>query len=134
MSKFVTSLNYTDKILIVLSAASGGVSIFSHANDNIIGKYIGIVSSTFIVVFSLVTGVIKGLLVEARKNKKKHSKIIMLDKSGLNKIETLIIQALIGLKIDHEEFKIIADEKEKYDQMKENITNTKNKDDISENI
>ena len=91
-------------------------------------------SSTFIVVFSLVTGVIKGLLVEARKKKKKHSKIIMLDKSGLNKIETLIIQALIGLKIDHEEFKIIADEKEKYDQMKENITNTKNKDDISENI
>ena len=40
----------------------------------------------------------------------------MLAKSGLNKIETLISQALIDLKINHEEFKII-DEKEKYDQM-----------------
>ena len=57
LSKFVSSLNYTDKVLIVLSATSGGVSIISHAN--IIGKHLGIISSIFIVVFSLTTGVIK---------------------------------------------------------------------------
>ena len=58
----------------------------------------------------------------------------MLAKSGLNKIETLISQALIDLKINHEEFKIIVDEKQKYDLMKENIRNTKSKSELSENI
>ena len=35
----------------------------------------------------------------------------MLTKSKLNSIETLIFQALIDLKISHEEFKTIAKEK-----------------------
>ena len=58
----------------------------------------------------------------------------MLAKSKLNSIETLMSQALIGLKISHEEFKTILDEKEKYDQMKESIRNKKNGDKFSENI
>ena len=48
---------------------------------------------------------------------KKRSKIIMLAKSKLNGIETLISQALIDLDISHEEFKTIVNEEEKYDQM-----------------
>ena len=52
---------------------------------------------------------------------KKRSKIIMLAKSKLNGIETLISQALIDLDISHEEFKTIVNEEEKYDQMKESI-------------
>ena len=48
------------------------------------------------------------------------------EKSKLNGIETLLSQALIDLDISHEEFKIIVNEKEKYDQMKESIKN-KNK-------
>ena len=35
--------------------------------------------------------------------------------------------------ISHEEFKTIMNEKEKYDQMKENIRNTKSRDELSEN-
>ena len=57
----------------------------------------------------------------------------MLAKSKLNSIETLMSQALIDLDIRHEEFKTILNEKEKYEQMKENIRNTKIRDELSEN-
>ena len=70
---------------------------------------------------------------EARKKKKKHIKILILAKSKLDSIETLMSQALIDLNISHEEFKIIVNEKEKYDQMKENIRNTKSRDELREN-
>ena len=42
-------------------------------------------------------------------------------------------QALIDLDISHEEFKTIVNEKEKYDQMKESIKNTKSKGELREN-
>ena len=42
-------------------------------------------------------------------------------------------QVLINLDISHEEFKTIVDEKEKYDQMKESIRNTKSNSESSEN-
>ena len=57
----------------------------------------------------------------------------MLAKSKLNSIETLMFQALIDLDISHEEFQTIANEKEKYEQMKKNIRNTESKDELSEN-
>ena len=62
-----------DKVLIVLYATSGGVSIISHAS--VIGIPAGIINSNFTLIFSLTTGIIKKLLKETRK---KHSKIIML--------------------------------------------------------
>ena len=130
LSKYMTAFDYIDKILIVLSATSGGVSIISQVD--ITGTNIGIISSILIVVFSLTTGIVKKLLIEARKKKKKHSKIIMLANSKLNNIETLISQAIIDLEISHEEFKIIVDEKEKYDKMNETIRNTKNQNNINE--
>ena len=42
-------------------------------------------------------------------------------------------QALIELDIGHEEFKTVVNEKEKYEQMKENIRNIKSRDELSEN-
>ena len=57
----------------------------------------------------------------------------MLAKNKLNCIETLMSQALIDLEISHEEFKIIVNEKEKHDQMKESIRNNKDRDEFSEN-
>ena len=68
-----------------------------------------------------------------RKKKKKHNETAMLAKSKLNSIESLMSQALIDVDISHEEFKTIMNEKEKYDQMKENIRNTKSRDELSEN-
>ena len=57
----------------------------------------------------------------------------MLAKSKLNSIETLMSPALIDLEISHEELKTIVNEKEKYDQIKENIKNTKSRDELNEN-
>ena len=57
----------------------------------------------------------------------------MLAKSKLNSIENLISQALIELDISHEEFQTIVNEKERYEQMKESIKNTKSRDELSEN-
>ena len=68
-----------------------------------------------------------------RKKKKKHNKIVMLAKSKLNSIETLMSKALIDLDISHEEFKTIVNEKEKHEQMKESIRNTKSKGELREN-
>ena len=46
-------------------------------------------------------------------------------RNKLNIIEALVSQALIDFDISHEEFKKIIDEREKYEQIKENIQNTK---------
>ena len=86
LSKYIASFNYTDKTSIVLSATSGGISITSHVN--IVGTHAGIVSSTFILIFSLATGIMKKLLNGIKKKKKKHNKIVILARSKLNKIET----------------------------------------------
>ena len=56
----------------------------------------------------------------------KHNKIVMLTKSKLNSMEILISEALIDFDISHEEFKTIANEKEKYEKMKEDIRMIKN--------
>ena len=128
---FLIILDYIDKTIIVLSAASGGISIISFTS--VIGVHAGLASASFTLVFSLATGIIKKLLKVTRKKKKKHNKIVMLAKSKLNCIETLTSQALIDLDISHEEFKTIVNEEEKYEQMKESIRNIKSRDEISEN-
>ena len=45
----------------------------------------------------------------------------MLAKSILNSIETLISQALIDMDISHEEFVTVVNEKDKYENMKDNL-------------
>ena len=57
----------------------------------------------------------------------------MIAKSKLNDIETSMSQALIDLEITHEEIKTIVNEKQRYEQMKENIRNIKSSDELSEN-
>ena len=60
-----------------------------------------------------------------KKRKKKHNKIITLAKSKLNTIETLLSSALNDSKISHEEFSNIITEKNMYENIKENIKDTK---------
>ena len=131
LSKYITAFDYIDKTLIVLSETSGGISIISFTS--VIGVPAGLACSSFNLVFLLTTVIIKNLLKVKRKKKKKQNKIVLLAKSKLNSIETLMSQALIDLNISHEEFKTIVNEKEKYEQMKENIRNAKSKDELSEN-
>ena len=131
LSKYIAAFDYIDKTLIALSATSGRISIISFTS--VIEIPAGLASVSFALVFSLTTGIIKKLLKVTRKQKKKRYKIVTLAKSKLNNIETLMSQALIDLNIGHEEFKTIANEKEKYELKKENIRNTKSSDELSEN-
>ena len=119
LSKYVTTFDYIDKILIALSATTGGISIISFTS--IIGAPVGITSASFTLIFSITTGIIKKLLSMTRKKKKKHDQILMLAKSKFSSIETLISQALNDMNISHEEFIAIFKEKDRYGKMKENI-------------
>ena len=119
LSKYVTTFDYIDKILIALSATTGGISIISFTS--IIGVPAGIASASFTLIFSIITGIIKKLLNITRSKKKKHDKILMLAKSKFNSIETLISQALNDMEISHEEFITIFKEKDRYEKMKKNI-------------
>ena len=119
LSKYVAAFDYIDKILIVLSATTGGVSICLFTS--VVGAPVGIASASFTLIFSLTTGIVKKLLNITRNKKKKHDKILMLAKSKLNSIETLISQALIDMEISHEEFITILKEKDKYEKMKDNL-------------
>ena len=125
LSKCVTTFNYKDKILIVLNATTGGLYIISHAT--VVDAPVGIASARFTVVFSLATGLIKKLLKTTRNKNKKHDKILMLAKSKLNSIETLVSKALIDMEISNKEFITILKEKDKYEKMKENVRNISKK-------
>ena len=83
-----------------------------------VGAPVGIGSASFVLIFSLTTGIIKTLLTITKNKKKKHDKILMIAKSKLDSIETLVSQALIDMEISHEEFNAIIREKQKYERMK----------------
>ena len=104
---------------------NGGVSICSFRS--VVGAPAGIANASFTLSFSLTTGIIKKLLSMTRNKKKKNDKILILAKSKLNSIETLVSQALIDMEISHEEFIAIFKEKDKYEKMKENVQNVSKK-------
>ena len=116
LNKYVTIFDYIDKILIVLSATTGGISIVSFTTA--IGAPVGIVSASFTLIFSITTGIIKKLLDITIKKKKKSDHLLMLAKSKFNSIETLLSQALGDLDISDEEFIMILKEKDRYKKMK----------------
>ena len=114
LSKYNAAFDYADKNFIVLSASFGTLSIISHAT--VVGIPIGLADASSTVVFSLTTGIVKKLLKVTRRKKQKHNKVVMLAKSKLNSIETLMTQALIDLDKSLKEFKTIINEKEKYER------------------
>ena len=123
LNKHVTTLDYIDKISIILSATSSGESFISFTS--IIGAPVGIASASLTLIFSLTTGIVKNLLNKTRNKKKKHE-ILILAKSKLNSTEILLSQELIDLDISHDEFIRIFNEKDKYENIKENLR-TENK-------
>ena len=94
-----------------LSATTGAVTICFFTS--VAGAPVGIASVSFTLIFSLTTGIVKKLLSTTRKKKKMHNKILMLAKSKLSSIETLLSQALIDMELSHEEFITILKEKDK---------------------
>ena len=123
LCKYVTAFDYIDKILIVLSATSGGVCILSSVS--VVGAPIGIAGASLTLIFSLTTGITKKLFSIRRNKKKKHDKILILVKSKLNRIENLVSQALIDMEISQEECITILKEKDKYEKMNTYVLNLK---------
>ena len=119
LSEYVAAFDYIDKVLIVLEAKSGGVSIIVFTS--VVGAPVRIANASFTLILSLTTAIIKNLLSITRNKKKKHDKILMLAKSKLNSIETLISQELTDMEISHGEFIAILKEKIKYKKVKENV-------------
>ena len=60
LSKYVAAFGYIDKVLIFLSATSGGVCIISSVSA--VGAPIGIAGASFTRVFSLTFGIIMKLV------------------------------------------------------------------------
>ena len=123
LSKYVAAFDYIDKILIVLSATSGGVCIF--LSVSVVGAPIGIAGASLTLIFSLTTGITKKLFSIRRNKKKKYDKILILVKSKLNRIENLVLQALIDMEISQEECITILKEKDKYEKMNTYVLNLK---------
>ena len=84
LNKCVTTFDYLDKILIVLSATSSRVLIISFTS------IVWIARASLTLIFSLTTRIVKKLLNITRNKKKKHDKILMLAKIKLNSSEILI--------------------------------------------
>ena len=122
LNKYSVSFDYLDKIFITLSASFGTLSIASYAA--VVGIPVGIAGSSFTLIFAIGTGINKSLLKVTKKRKKKHNKIIALARSKLNMIDTLLSGALNDSKINHEEFTNIINEKNIYENIKENIKDT----------
>ena len=114
LSICVAFFYYIDKILIVLSATTGGVSICSFTG--VPGAPARIAAASFTLIISLTTRIVKKFLNITRKM---HDKILMLAESKVNSNKTLISQALIDMEISHEEFIAILKEKDKYEKIKD---------------
>ena len=69
LSKYVAAFDYIDKILIVLSPTTGGVSICLFTS--VAGAPVGIASASFTLIFSLKTGIVKKLLSITKKTRRK---------------------------------------------------------------
>ena len=87
LSKCIAAFDYIDKTLIVLSTTSGE----SYWNSWRISKC----KFYFNIFFNYKNN--KKIIESKKEKKKKHNKIVMLAKSKLNNIETLMSQALIDL-------------------------------------
>ena len=105
--------------MIILSATTGGISIILFTT--FIGAPVGIASTSFTLIFSLTTGIIKKLLNIRRNKKKTHDQMLMFPKSKHNSIDALISQALNHIDISYKEFITVLNEKNKYERMEYNL-------------
>ena len=123
--KLCTTLNYVEHILILASTITGCISFSAFAS--LIGIPIEIASPAKGLKICAIISRTKRYTSIINKKKKKHDKIVFLflAKSKLNKIEVLISKALIDSVISHDEFVLIKNVLEEYNEIKEEIKNLK---------
>ena len=74
LSKYIASFDYFDKLLIVLSVATGSISIGSIST--VIGAPAGIASASLSLAFSIFLGIAKTVLRTTRNKKKNIIKLL----------------------------------------------------------
>ena len=88
LSKYIASFECFDKSLIVLSVATGSISIASFAT--VIGALVEFMSASCSLAFSITTGFVKKLLKTTKNKNKKYNKIVVLVRSKLSSIESML--------------------------------------------
>ena len=116
--KVCANLNYTEHFLLLACTITGCISV--SAFSSLLGVPIRIVSSAIGLKIYAVTSRIKNCKLII-KNKGKETR----QNSKLNSIEILISKALIDFNTSHDEFLLINNVLNKYDNMKEEIKNLK---------
>ena len=116
LGKYLTILDYINKILTVFLTVFSGTNIFTHVKTN--KQLLGLISSVFSLIGSLFYGVVIKLKEEAKLRKKKHNKMLYLCKNKLDCVEMLISNSIKDRIIDHDEFLEILKEKKQYDCLK----------------
>ena len=69
INKYLVSFDYLDKIFITLSASFSTLSIASYAT--VVGLPVGIAGPSLTLIFTIITGINKSLLLITKKRKKK---------------------------------------------------------------
>ena len=119
--KFCATLIYIEHFLILASAITGCISISAFAS--LLGIPIRVTSSaTGLKLCAIAAGMYKSII---NNKKKKHDKIVLLERSKLNMIEVLVSKVLIDSNISHDEFVLINNGLKGYDEMKEEMKNLK---------
>ena len=95
-------LNYVKHLLILVTTVTDCVSIYVFAS--LVCVSVGIMSSALRIKISAITAGFKKYRLIIKEKRKKHDKIVLLEKSKLCTIEVLISNALIDSCISHGEF------------------------------
>ena len=103
--KIYRVLNYTEHLLILISAVTGSISISAFVS--LVGILVGITRSAIGLKICVITAGIKKYKSITKKKKKKHDEILSLAKSKLNSLVVLISKAFIDSSISHNEFVLI---------------------------
>ena len=87
----------------------------------LVGILIGTTNAVGRLRICAITTAIKKYKSMIKKKKKKHDKILLLEKSKLDSIEVIISKALIHSVISHDEFVLINNALKEYNKMKKEI-------------
>ena len=108
LSKYLTALDYSNKILTVFLTVFSETNIFSNVNNK---QLLGLITSVFSLPFSLSFGIIIKLQQETKLRKKRHNKLFYLAKNKLDCREMFISNSIRDGIISHDEILEILKEK-----------------------
>ena len=86
LSKHLTIFDYSSKILTVVLTVFSGTNISTHVENK---QLLGLITSVFSLLFSLIFGIVIKLQQETKLRRKKHKRLLYLAKNKLDCIETL---------------------------------------------